>query len=124
MPLYFVPGPTSNPNSQSHYNSPFGPLTPRSPGGPLSPGSPLTPACPGKPLSPGGPGGPGGPGLPGSPTAPDSGLLRLAANWASCPEMAKTKCTNECEWSPAISKAYFYLIYPLILQLHSLIRVI
>lgn len=77
---------TDNHNKQYLINScpPLGPLRPIVPGGPLRPGSPLAPACPGKPLSPEGPGGPGGPGLPGSPIAPDSGLLRLAASWASC----------------------------------------
>lgn len=94
----------------SHKNSPFCPLTPRTPEGPLSPGSPLAPACPGNPLSPEGPGGPGGPGRPGSPAAPDSGLLRLAANWASCSEKTKTQCANECEWSHATSAAHFYFI--------------
>lgn len=63
---------------------PFGPFTPIGPGGPLSPGRPLAPECPGKPLSPGIPGGPGGPGFPGKPATPDSGLLKLAASWASC----------------------------------------
>lgn len=70
--------------SQSDILLPFGPFSPIDPGGPLSPGSPLAPACPGNPLSPGDPGGPGGPGLPGKPATPVSGLLRLAANWASC----------------------------------------
>ena len=72
---------------QQHHSinsSPLGPLFPRDPGGPLSPGRPLAPECPGKPLSPGDPGDPGGPGFPGKPAAPDSGLLKLAANWASC----------------------------------------
>lgn len=63
---------------------PFCPFFPKDPGGPLRPGRPLAPAWPGKPLSPGIPGDPGGPGLPGKPATPDSGLLRLAANWASC----------------------------------------
>lgn len=72
---------------------PLGPFLPMSPRGPLRPGSPLLPGCPGKPLSPPGPGRPGGPGGPGNPEMPDSGLVRLAANWASCPvrkpDMAK-----------------------------------
>lgn len=69
---------------------PLGPFTPIGPGGPLSPGRPLVPACPVKPLSPGGPGGPGGPGFPGKPATPDSGLLKLAANWASCSVWAQS----------------------------------
>lgn len=70
---------------------PLGPFIPIVPCGPLSPGSPLAPACPGKPLSPGVPGAPGGPGFPGKPATPDSGLLKLAANWASCSVGAQQK---------------------------------
>lgn len=74
---------------------PLGPFAPKIPGGPLSPGRPLAPACPGKPLSPGIPGGPGGPGFPGKPATPDSGLLKLAANWASCSVGAQQKEDDE-----------------------------
>lgn len=78
-----------------HIHLPLGPFFPKIPGGPLSPGRPLDPGCPGKPLSPGFPGGPGSPGLPGKPTAPDSGLLKLAANWASCSVGAQQKDNDE-----------------------------
>ncbi len=73
----------------------MGPFAPKIPGGPLSPGRPLPPVCPGKPLSPGDPGGPGGPGFPGKPATPDSGLLKLAANWASCSVGARQKEHDE-----------------------------
>lgn len=77
------------------HSLPFGPFTPKGPGGPLRPGRPLAPACPGKPFSPGIPGGPGGPGFPGKPATPDSGLLKLAANWASCSVGAQQKDNDE-----------------------------
>lgn len=77
------------------HSLPFGPFTPKGPGGPLRPGRPLAPACPGKPFSPGIPGGPGGPGFPGKPATPDSGLLKLAANWASCSVGAQQKDNDQ-----------------------------
>lgn len=82
------------------HSLPLAPFFPKCPGGPLSPGRPLAPLCPGKPLSPGVPGGPGGPGFPGKPATPDSGLLKLAANWASCSVGARQKDNNEPDEPP------------------------
>ena len=77
------------------------PLRPSRPGGPLRPGRPLAPECPGNPFCPEDPGGPGGPGGPWIPEMPDSGLVRLAASWASC-SVAHRKTSTFTLRAPAL----------------------
>lgn len=104
----------STTESQLQNFLPLGPLRPISPGGPLRPGKPRGPSCPGKPFSPAGPGAPGGPGRPGRPGAPNSGLLRLAASWASCSVMnRRTELSSKWTWmerSPCSLKNLYSLL--------------